>query len=469
MHAPTPTDVASLTLAEAAHLVRSGKVSPVELTEACLRRIEKLQPSLNAFITVMRDTAVDEARAAERQVREKGWRGPLHGIPVALKDLVDIAGVPTTAASALFETNVPVRDAALVSRLREAGAILLGKLNLHEFAYGGSGMISRYGPARNPWATDRITGGSSSGSAAAVAGRLCYAAVGTDTAGSIRVPAACCGIVGFKPTYGAVSTRGVVPLSWSYDHAGPMARSVEDAALLLEAIAGFDPQDLNSRMLAPVHYANELGGNTRGLRIGIARSFYFDDLDREVASCVEEALAVLRGMTAAMVDVQFPADIDRTVQSCESWAYHAEWATRHPELYQPETLRRLRHGAEVGATEYIRRKQDLERTRRNAMGLFVHAGVDLVVTPACPIPAPVIAELEAQPDELRRRELVMLRNTRPWNVLGTPAISVPCGFTAKGLPVGLQIAGPPGHDAIVLRLGHAYEQATEWHKYAPAA
>ncbi len=462
MSTAAPANLTGLTLCEVADLLRGGRVSPVELTEACLLRIERLNPTLNAFIRVTADSAREQARLAERELRAGDWRGPLHGIPVALKDLVDVAGVPTTAASALFADNVPRHDAAIVARLREAGAVLLGKLNLHEFAYGGSGVISCFGPVRNPWAPDRITGGSSSGSAAAVAAGLCYAAIGTDTAGSIRLPAACCGIVGFKPTFGAVSTRGVVPLSWSYDHVGPMARTVRDAAVLFNAIVGFDPEDANSRLVPAINLDADLGRDTHALRLGIPRAFFFADLEPDVAASVRAAIEVCRRLADSVREIELPVDADRTVQACESWAYHADFVARSPELYQEQTLRRLRTGENIAAADYIRRRRELEHLRRHALESFLRAEVDLMVTPTSPLAAPLLAEVDSAPDELRRRELIMLRNTRPWNVLGSPAVSVLCGFTAAGLPVGLQIAGPPGHDAIVLRLAHAYERAAGW-------
>jgi len=461
-----PEDLCLLTLSDAAALLRSRSLSPVALTQACLRRIERLNPVLNAFITVTAEPALEQARAAEDEIARGLYRGPLHGIPLALKDLVDTAGVPTTAGSALFKARVPNRDAEVVRRLKQAGAVLLGKLNLHEFAYGGSGMISYFGVVRNPWAPEHIAGGSSSGAAAAVAAGLCFGALGTDTAGSIRLPAACCGVVGFKPTYGLVSTRGVIPLAWSYDHVGPITRRVRDAALLLQAIAAYDPQDLASRQLPPADYAAEIGNSAPSLRVGILRQFFFEDLDSEVAAAINNALQVLETLVAELSDASIPVDTDRTVQSAEAYAYHAPFVAEGPELYQPETLRRIRGGQDITAAVYIEKRRELEQMRSAARDLF--AGCDLLVSPAAPVPAPAIAELQANPDDLRKRELLLLRNTRPFNVLGLPAISVPCGFTAAGLPVGVQIAGPPGGDALVLRLAHAYEQATEWRQARPA-
>jgi aspartyl-tRNA(Asn)/glutamyl-tRNA(Gln) amidotransferase subunit A len=455
-----------LDLTEAAALLRGKKLSPVELTRACLARVEKLNPVLNAFLTVTAEPALEQARAAEQEIRRGGWRGPLHGIPIALKDLIDTAGVRTTAASAVFLERVPQQDAEAVRRLKAAGAVLLGKLNLHEFAYGGSGVVGHFGPARNPWSPAHITGGSSSGSAAAVAAGMCYAALGTDTAGSIRLPAACCGIVGLKPTYGLASARGVIPLAWSYDHVGPMTRSVADAAALLAAIAGYDPEDLTSQPVPLANYAAALESKTSPLRLGVAREFFFAGLDPEIARAVEAALTVLGGLVREVREVSVPVDADRTAMTAEAWAYHAPLVAEHSELYQPETLRRIRTGSEVSAAAYIAKRSELERMRREAGRIF--ADLDLVVTPTVPVPPPTFAEIEKNPQELRPRELLLLRNTRPFNVLGLPAISLPCGFTKAGLPVGLQIAGPAGGEAAVLGLAQAYERAAGWRGRHPA-
>src|SRR5690242_5455338 len=274
-------DLALLDLTQPSQSVQTREVSTVDLTEACLARIEKLDGRLKAYITVTAESALEEARRAEAEIMRGEWKGPLHGIPLAVKDLAETAGVRTTAASKVLEHYVPSEDAEVVRRLRLAGAVLLGKLNLHEFAYGGSGIIGHFGPVRNPWNKEHVTGGSSSGSAAAVAAFLCYGAIGTDTAGSIRLPAACCGIVGLKPTYGLVSTRGVIPLSWSLDHVGPMARTAADVALMLQAIAAYDPQDIYCRKFPPVYYPSAIEEKTAALRLGMARDFW-NDADEEI-------------------------------------------------------------------------------------------------------------------------------------------------------------------------------------------
>ncbi|MGA8443004.1 MAG: amidase [Candidatus Sulfotelmatobacter sp.] len=443
----------------AAHL-RRREISPLALTRACLDRIENLDPALNAFITVMPESALAEAEAAEIEISRGQWRGPLHGIPMALKDLIDTAGTRTTAASELYQNRVPREDAELVRRLREAGAVILGKNNLHEFAYGGSSLVSFFGDVHNPRNAAHIAGGSSGGSAAAVAAGLCYAAVGTDTAGSIREPAALCGCVGFKPTYGLVSTRGVIPLSWSLDHVGPVTRTVGDAAVVLQAIAGYDARDINSADVPAADYVSALREGTKTLRIGIPRTYFCDDLDDEVRVAVEEALRVIKTLVAETREVRLEIPTDRVVQNAESYAIHAENIARTPKLYQPETLRRIRFGENISTVQYIQSRHELDRERRRPHDFFIE--VDLLVTPTTPIPAPAIADLRKDPEALRPAEIVLLRNTRPFNVWALPAISVPCGFTKGGLPIGLQIAGPRGREDLVLRLAHAYEQAVNF-------
>jgi aspartyl-tRNA(Asn)/glutamyl-tRNA(Gln) amidotransferase subunit A len=453
---------AVMTISELSQRIRRREVSPVEVTRECLRRTEELNPRLNAFITVMAESALAEARAAEEEISQGKWRGPLHGIPIALKDLIDTAGVRTTSASALHKDRVPREDAEVVRKLRDAGAVIVGKNNLHEFAYGGSSLVSHFGDVHNPWEVKRIAGGSSGGSAASVPAEMACAAIGTDTAGSIREPAALCGCVGIKPTYGRVSSRGVIPLSKSLDHVGPLAACVEDAAIVLQAIAGYDPADMTSAEVPVTDYVSVLKEGAKGLRVGVPRAYFFDDLDPEVASAMEHALTGIVTLGALIKEVRLDVTTDRTLQAAESYAYHAENVARHPELYQAETVRRIRAGEKVTAAEYIQKKRELEVARRNIRDVF--AEVDLLVTPTTPLPAPTIAELRANAEALRPAELKLLRNTRPFNVWGLPAISIPCGFTQGGLPIGLQIAGPHWREDLVLRLAYAYEQATAWHK-----
>src|SRR5580698_6588814 len=451
-------------IVETGEWLRKREVSPVELTKYCLAQIEKLNPILNAFITVTAESALTQARAAEAEILRGNWRGPLHGIPLALKDLIDTAGVRTTAASALFKDRIPEEDAKVVRRLKDAGAVLLGKQNLHEFAYGGSSMISHYDEVHNPWDPARIAGGSSGGSAASVSAGLCYGAIGTDTAGSVREPAALCGIVGLKPTYGRVSVQGVMPLSMSLDHVGPIARTILDAAVMLQAIAGNDAKGANSDDV-PVGDYLAIREQARPVRIGVPRKFFYEDLEAEVASAVEDALGVLRRLGNDLFEIEIDVPTDRTLQAAESYAYHCEFVSKSPELYQPETLRRIRTGEGISAEPREQAARELKQVRSEIHKVF--EGIDLLVTPTTPIPAPAIDDLKRNPDALRPCELVLLRNTRPPNVWGLPAISIPCGFTRAGLPVGLQIIGPHCREDRVLRLAYAYEQATDWHKRSP--
>lgn len=449
---------------EASQAVQKKEISPVDLTQACLDAINRLNPVLNAFITVTAESALAQARKAEAEIARGEWKGPLHGIPLALKDLAETAGVRTTAASAVLKDHVPQTDAEVVRRLKAAGAVLLGKLNLHEFAYGGSGIIGHFGPARNPWNTAHITGGSSSGSAVAVAAGLCCGAIGTDTAGSIRLPAAFCGITGHKPTYGLASTRGIIPLSWSLDHVGPMTRTAADAAIMLQAIAYYDPQDVCCQRFPPVFYPSAIEESTSSLRLGLPRDFW-TALDEEVRRAVDSAVSAFTALTAGAIEIALSTDVDRTLVRCEPYAWHQQYLPARENDYHPETLRRIRSGADVTAAQYIQAQRDLLRQRREILQLFEQ--VDLIITPATPHLPPSFAELESAPDQLRGRELVMLRNTRPFNVLGLPSVSICCGFSQSGLPIGVQISGAPGSDGVVLALAHAYQKQTTWHKTHP--
>ena len=448
-----------LTISEISRLLRAKKVSPIELTQICLDRIQVLNPILNAYITVTAESALAQAREAEREIQKGNWRGPLHGVPIAVKDLFDTAGVRTTAASALFQDRVPAADSEVVQRLQAAGAVLLGKLNMHEFAYGGSSVISHFGPVRNPWSPDHIAGGSSAGSAAAVAAGLCYGALGSDTGGSIRQPAAYCGAVGFKPTHGRVSTRGVIPLSWSLDHVGPITRGVADAAMMLEIIAGYDPKDPAS-VDAPVPNF-EAALQVRGrLRVGVPQTYFYEQLDPEIESATMAALSLVEKFATNVRDVVLPAAHDTTVLRAEAYAYHSENIRKNPGLYQPDTLRRIRSGEEVTSAIYIQARREIDEQRRNTSKIF--ESVDVVITPTTPVPPPTIAELLGASDNLRIQEILMLRNTRPFNILGLPTISIPCGFTKSGLPIGMQITAARWAESTVLQLAQAYEQQTNW-------
>jgi aspartyl-tRNA(Asn)/glutamyl-tRNA(Gln) amidotransferase subunit A len=440
----------NITLADASELVRGKEISPVEITNACLARIDELNPSINAFITVLRDSALAEARAAEAEINNGNWRGPLHGIPIGLKDLIDTAGVKTTCGSALFADRVPSEDAFIVQRLKRAGAVLIGKQNMQEFAYGGTSTSSYFGPVHNPWDTDRIAGGSSGGSAAAVASGMCFAAIGTDTGGSVREPAAFCGIVGLKPTYGRVSVRGVFPLSASLDHVGPLCRDVRDTALLLQAIAGYDKLDTTCVDEPVDSYADKLTETITKSRIGVVRHPFFDDLDPEVAIVIDEAL---KQIASDVLEIDLPAT-PTAVQAPEVYALHAKSFANTPDLYLPWIRERFKQAATVDLVTYIEARQHLDRLRRSIDDVF--ANVDFLITPTTPVPPITIREaLDMSPDPAGE---LWLRNTRPFNAYGLPTISIPCGFTRAGLPIGLQISAANFSEAKLLSFAHACEQ-----------
>lgn len=445
-----------LTLTEAAEQIRTRKLSPVELTRECLARIERLDPVLNAFITVTAETALEQARQAESDVSSGNYRGPLHGLPIALKDLLDTAGVPTTAASNQYRERIPTEDAEVVRWLKQAGAVLIGKTNMHEFAFGMSGVVSAFGATKNPWDTTRMSGGSSSGSAAAVAAGMCVAALGSDTSGSIRCPPALCGIVGHRPSAKLISTKGVVPLCTSFDTIGPMTRSVRDAALLMDVLA------------PPSSFASLLEEDVSELRVGIARKMFFDDLEPGVARCMEEAVKTIAGLVSSTRDIEVPTQNFRTIFDAEIYEYHQSMFEHSPELYDPRTLIRVKNTAGISATDYIRTWKELRAFRANAEQIF-HS-VDVVITPATPVPAPKLADYNALPiEELRPFEMkYLMRNTLPFSSLFWPSISVPCGFTSEGLPVGMQLSSRPHADAWALHLAYVYEQATNWRERTPA-
>jgi len=436
------------TIEESAELLRDGRTSSVQLVRECLDKVEELNSTLNAFITVIAESAIREAALADAEIASGKWRGPLHGIPIGYKDLIDTAEVRTTAASAMFADRVPTEDAEVVTKLKAAGAICVGKHNLHEFAYGGSNVISHFGPAINPVNQEFIAGGSSGGSAAAVAAGMCYAAIGTDTAGSVREPAALCGIVGLKPSYRLVSTDGIIPLSSSLDHAGPLTRTVSDAAIMLDALTG------NSH-----HYHRNLREEVRNFVVGVPRAFFYDDLDREVAATLEDAIRRLDACGFVVSDVEVRVDTDRTLQMAEAYSVHREMAAKSPELYHPETLRRILSGKDITPDQHRAALGELAHIRQEVASWF-HS-IDLLVTPTTPIPAPKVADLQANLDQLRPTELLLLRNTRPGNVWGLPAISVPGGFTSNGLPLGLQLIGPPNGEIKLLQAASAVEQILE--------
>jgi aspartyl-tRNA(Asn)/glutamyl-tRNA(Gln) amidotransferase subunit A len=455
--------LAALTLADASARIRAGTVTSTALVTACLARIDIYNPKVNAFITVTRDGALAQARLLDAEQRAGRLRGPLHGIPIALKDNIDTAGLRTTAASAMFDDRVPTEDAEVARRLAAAGAVIVGKANLHEFAFGGSSATSYYGPVRNPWALERNPGGSSGGSAAAVATDLCYGALGTDTGGSIRTPASYCSVVGLKPTYGLVSIRGIIPLVLSLDHCGPLTRTVTDAAMMLNVLAGYDRLDIASVEHPAEDYVAALTQPVGGFRIGIARAPFFDLLDADVAHVIDEALGVVTKLTRRMTDTMLPPTRDIIV-GAETFAYHEENIGRAPGRYMIPTRRSLQSGASAKAGEYVRSRWRLELLRRTIDDAF--RDVDLVVLPTRRrTPRTVDASIKREETDVPRNP--ELENTGAFNAYGIPAISVPCGFTSMGLPVGLMIAGPRFSEGKVLALARAFEQATDFHTKKP--
>lgn len=447
-------------------LIARKEVSPVEITGALLERINTLDPLLKAYITVLSDEALKEARRCEAEIVAGNYRGPLHGIPVALKDLYDTAAVKTTAASKIMAERVPVEDATSVARLRQAGAIILGKCNLHEFAYGVTGTSSYFGPSRNPWNRERIPGGSSGGSGAAVAADLCIAATGSDTGGSIRIPSALCGIVGLKPTFGRISCHGLVPLSWSLDHAGPMTKTVFDAAVMLKAMAGWDVKDPVTSRLSVSDYPRCLDGDIKGLRIAVDPVYAFDDVSDEVKSAFHSALGVLKGLQGQIMEIELPGaheghEAALTILMSEATSYHEEWLKARPDDYQADVRARLENGFAFRGIDYGRARHLQYRLIREFELLFER--VDLLAMPMCGITAPLI---DAGEIVVGGRTAPFMKPltlfTRLFNLTGLPAISIPCGFTADHLPVGLQLVGRAWDEATVLRVARAYEKATNW-------
>jgi aspartyl-tRNA(Asn)/glutamyl-tRNA(Gln) amidotransferase subunit A len=454
--------IAYATIRELGGRYRKRELSPVEVTRTLLGRIEQLDPMLHAFITLTADRAMADARAAEAAL-QRGDARPLLGIPVAHKDIYCTRGIRTTGGSALLADWLPEDDATCVQRWQEAGTVLLGKLITHEFAFGLQLPGHRFLPARNPWNTAHIPGGSSSGSGAALAAGLVVGATGSDTGGSIRGPAAFCGIVGLKPTYGRVSRAGVLSLSWTLDHTGPMARTVEDCAYLLQAMAGHDAADPASSRVPIDDYLAPLGQDIRGMKIGVPRAYFFDGIDAEVAQAFEGALTTLRELGAEVRDVTIPS-LHTTpafllILMAEAFAYHERDIREHPELYGDVLRERILTGALVTAAEYTQAQRLRAQLCREMAEVL--RDVDVLATPTAPAPATPFT-LAQDPEFGFPRS-----NMPPFNLTGLPTLALPCGFTSSELPLSLQLAGRPFDEGMVLRVGHAYEQATPWHTRRP--
>jgi aspartyl-tRNA(Asn)/glutamyl-tRNA(Gln) amidotransferase subunit A len=463
-------DLQFRSLSDIAEQIRRKDVSPVEVTRAVLDRLERLNPRLNAFMANLGEQALASAQQAEQEIASGQPRGPLHGVPLALKDIFAMRGVPMTAGSKVLGTLAPDYDATVVARLRAAGAIFVGTLQLYEFATGAV-LNPHYGPTHNPWQLDHTTGGSSTGSGAAVAAGIVYGSLGTDTGGSVRIPAALCGLVGLKPTYGRVSRHGVVPLSWSLDHVGPLTRTVRDTALLLSVISGHDPKDATTSRLPVPDYVAALTGKVEGLRVGVPREFFFEALDADVQQAVDQAVDQLAALGARVSEVAWAsvrqAPALYAISLAEGAAAHEAWIRTRADYYGADVRERMRQGLLVPAAAYLKAQRlravvvrDLERTLRE---------VDVLVTPTSPIPAP---KLDAGPGEigapLGALRSTLRRLTQPFNITGSPAVSVPCGFSHDGLPIGLQLIGHPFDEARLLNLAYAYEQSVPWKDRHPA-
>ena len=461
------SELAFLAVAEAAELLRGRKLSPVEYAKALIGRIERHDGGLNAFLRFTPEIALEDARRAESEIMRGGWRGPFHGMPYGLKDIVDYAGLPTTAHSKILEHNVAGADAVVTQKLRAAGGVFMGKLSTHEFALGGPSFDLPWPPARNPWNRGHFCGGSSSGSGAATAAGFLPAAIGSDTGGSIRNPATMCGVVGMKATYGLVSRRGVLPLAFSLDHVGPLTRTVRDNALMLDVIAGHDALDPASVTAAVYGYTADIGRDVKGVRIGVIRHFYTRDMegDPEMVAGIEAALTVLADLGADVREIETAPlgeynACNRTILASEAYAVHEKWLRERPQDYGRLTRERILSGAFVRAADYINATRVRSRLAKAFHALF--AGIDVVVTassldPACRI------------DDSAAIERTYGRQARaPFNVTGSPALSVPVGLSQAGLPLGMQIIGKPFSEALVYRVGHAYEQAAKWVQKHPA-
>ena len=456
-----------LTIQEAGDKIRQRELSPVDVVQASMDRVEATEDRLHSFITLLKDDALEQAREAEAEIAKGNYRGPLHGIPYGLKDLYDTAGIRTTAASQVDFDRTPAEDATVVTRLREAGAVLVGKLVMHEYATGAPDFTSPFQPARNPWNLEHATGGSSSGSGSAVSAGQVMGALGSCTGGSIRGPASLCGIVGIKPTYGRVSRHGVVTLSWSQDHCGPMTRTVWDAAVMLQAIAGRDPKDPTTSGAPVPDYASSLGQDVKGLRIGVPRHYFFEpnpDVNPEVVAVVEKGLGALQELGANLEEVTVPnleyaRAVNAIIMAAESYAFHEKNLKTRPNDFGEAVRSRFRIGALLSASNYVQAQRCRQLVKRGFAEAM--AQVDLLVTPTTAYAAP---RFEAYDTAFTLRGPSF---TAPFNVTGLPAISIPCGFTETGLPVGMQLVGKPFDESTVLRAAHAYEQQAGWSQLRP--
>ena len=456
---------------ELSGLIRDRRISPVEVVEACLERIEATEPTLNSFITVLPEQARASAERADQEISRGNYRGPLHGIPVGLKDLFETAGVRTTSGTRIYDNYVPSQDCTVAANFSQAGAVLIGKLNMHPLAFGPTGENGDYGHMHNPWNPERITGGSSGGSGSAAAAGQCPITMGSDTGGSVRIPAALCGIVGLKPTYGRVSRAGLTPLSWCLDHPGPMVRTVEDAALTMNAIAGRDPRDPATADVPVPDYTEALTEDIRGLRIGVVKEYFESEIDSQVAELVHRAISELGELGAEIVEVSLPLyqyaqPISNAILSAEATAAHRDILLSDGDKLYPQVRDRLEEGLFITAAEYLRAQQARQVFCAHVAEIL--KDVDLLAGPVEPVTAPeILARRIDVGGELLPAVPLLTKYTRVYNITGSPAISVPCGFADDGLPVALHLAGRNFDEVSVLRAAYAYQQAHDWHHQRP--
>ena len=455
------SDPLAWTLNQASTALARQEISSEELTKLCLGRIAKLDHQLNSFITLDPDSALNQARECDRRRKAGRVLSRIDGVPIALKDNIDTAGVRTTAAAQVFKDRIPTEDAEVTRRLKAAGIVMLGKLNLDEMAFAGTGTTGCFGSVHNPWNLARITGGSSAGSAAAVSTGLCFASVGSDDGGSVRIPGAHCGVVGFKTSYGRVSTRGVVPSAYSMDTIGPITRTVEDAAALLQILAGYDPLDAITATEPVPDYTSALGNSIANLRLGVPREYFFEQLHPDVSAAVEEAIRHLRTKVRETRDVTLPRmqKAENGDYDVELYHYQKPFFDKSPELYHPRSQRLLNEVKKVDTIAYIETLKRIRECRRNIRRVFEQ--VDVLVLPTMREPAPLISETV---NETHQRPP---SNTSAFNHFGTPALTLPCGFSKDGLPIGLQIVAPAWHETVALSVAYAYQQSTDWHKRTP--
>ena len=465
------TELCYLSAGQLSRLIQSKEVSPVEVVEAHLARIDVLEPVLNSFITLLPEQARAAARQAEREIQAGRYRGPLHGIPLGLKDLYYAKGIRNTSGTRIFDEFVPDFDCTVAARFNEAGAILLGKLNLNQLAYRPTGENLDYGHMHNPWNPENMTGGSSGGSGAAAASGECTLTMGTDTGGSVRIPGSLCGLAGLKPTYGRVSRYGITVLCWTLDHPGPMTRTVEDCALVMNAIAGYDPNDPASSDLPVPDYTKALTGDVRGLRVGVPKEYFEVPIDPQVERAVRKAIEVLGEMGAIVSEVSWPmwqqsVPISTTVLMAEASAAHAKLVRTRGDQLNPAVRVRIESGFFISGPDYIQAQR--ARTMFNRQSRELLDQVDILAGPAEAVTAPKIGATSVQVGDTTMAVIPALTQyTRAFNLNGFPSITVPCGFSEDGLPMGLQLAGRPFDDETVLRAAHAYEQSTDWHKRRP--